>query len=63
MTQSDMSWLKAGTLLQSAQINRVTILITDDEAKCIDIECTARTQIFGGQYSVASARYVEWRRI
>ena len=46
MTQSDMSWLKAGTLLQSAQINRVTILITDDEAKCIDIECTAHPNLW-----------------
>ena len=45
----------------AAQIDRVLILVADDEADEIDIERAAFRQIFDVQYGMTGASDVEWR--
>jgi hypothetical protein len=45
----------------AAQIDRVFVLITDDEADQIDVEIPADCQILNGEHGVAGARDIEGR--
>ena len=47
----------------AAEVERVAILVADDEAEEIDVEISARRQVLDREHRVAGARDVEWRAV